>query len=80
MRHHFGLIVSLTIKVQVTTATDDIHIYFFIVFAAPALAGQYRHAVICLFVRSSTIYSGCLVSATPTVLANHFDTSQMFKP
>ena len=34
------------------------------IFVAPALGGQFRHAVIHLFVCSSTINSGCLVRAT----------------
>ena len=33
------------------------------------------------FLSKTLIASGCLVSATPpTVLANHFETSQMFQP
>ena len=39
---------------------------------APASAMGHRRAMIRLFVRLSTIYSGCLVSATPTVFAQSF--------
>ena len=42
-------------------------------FGAPALAGRFKRVVIRPFVRSSTIYSGCLVSAAPpTVFGQSF--------